>query len=109
MTASVLARPEGGAPNGRASLKPRGPVVPAPRTPGLRVVWIDKRASVQFAEPFWFRIVRTDPSTVVDGWVWLEGHQLNAVGDAVTRRKIFVREDAVRLPVRGPNAAASHR
>ncbi|MEV1013359.1 hypothetical protein AB0I95_12055 [Micromonospora sp. NPDC049751] len=26
-----------------------------------------------------------------DGWVWIEGYQLNAAGDAVARRELYVR------------------
>lgn len=95
MTSSVLARPAGGV-RPAASTSTRRPVVPAPRTPGPLVVWIDRRASVQFAatEPFRLRIVRTEPASTCDGWLWLDGYQLDTHGEAVARRKILVRDDA---------------
>lgn len=95
MTASVLARPEGGAPNERASQKARGPVGPNLRTPGRRpgdVVRLSGQDSPQFAlQPILLRIVRTEAASTSDEWEWLDGYQLDAVGEAVAKRRVFVR------------------
>ncbi len=53
---------------------------------------ITVRASIQFVacEPFLFRVIRPLPWSTYQGWLWMEGYQLNAAGDAVMRRSIFV-------------------
>jgi hypothetical protein len=45
---------------------------------------------VQFAEPLLFRVIRVHDWPTYDGWAWLDGYELNASGDAVERRSIFV-------------------
>ncbi|MFI5832278.1 hypothetical protein ACIA5A_01190 [Micromonospora sp. NPDC051300] len=52
---------------------------------------IGRAASVQFVRPFHFRVIRVLDWTTYDGWTWLDGYQLDARGDAVARRSIFVR------------------
>jgi hypothetical protein len=37
-----------------------------------------------------FRVIRVHDWPTYDGWAWLDGYQLNAAGDAVARRSIFV-------------------
>jgi hypothetical protein len=37
-----------------------------------------------------FRVIRVHDWPTYDGWAWLDGYQLNAAGDAVERRSIFV-------------------
>jgi hypothetical protein len=37
-----------------------------------------------------FRVIRVYDWPTYDGWAWLDGYQLNAGGDAVSRRSIFV-------------------
>ncbi|WP_018255430.1 hypothetical protein [Salinispora mooreana] len=32
-----------------------------------------------------------------DGWVWLEGYELNDAGNAVRRRQLYVRRDGIVL------------
>lgn len=55
------------------------------------VYWISRSASVQFAtRPILFRVIREHPWDTYDGWVWLDGYELDAGYDAVTRRSIFV-------------------
>ncbi|WP_405115670.1 hypothetical protein OG559_13530 [Micromonospora sp. NBC_01405] len=53
-----------------------------------------------------------------DGWIWLDGYQLNAKGDAVAQRSIFVRPAglvlqpptvAVRRPRPPGSASSRHR
>ncbi|WP_320067693.1 hypothetical protein [Micromonospora sp. RTGN7] len=55
------------------------------------VLHITAACSVQFVKPIMLRLikVRTDLITY-DGWLWLDGYQLDAKGDAVARREIFV-------------------
>jgi hypothetical protein len=66
-------------------------VDPGPQ-PG-EVVVVGPSASVQFAgrHGFKFRVVRVDARPTYDGWAWLDGYQLDSRGQAVARRKIFVR------------------
>jgi hypothetical protein len=54
------------------------------------VVRVSKAASVQFVEPMLFRVIRVHDWATYEGWAWLDGYQLNAAGDAVARRSIFV-------------------
>jgi hypothetical protein len=51
---------------------------------------VTRAASVQFTEPMMFRVIRVHDWQTYDGWAWLDGYQLNSVGDAVERRSIFV-------------------
>ncbi|MEU6023525.1 hypothetical protein ACGFIK_10300 [Micromonospora sp. NPDC048871] len=61
------------------------------------VLHVNSAASVQFAKPIHFRVIRVLDRPTYDGWLWLEGYELNAVGDAVNRRSIFVKRDGLRL------------
>ena len=54
------------------------------------VLLVTREASVQFAHPLKFRVIRIHDWQTYDGWAWLDGYQLNDVGDAVERRSIFV-------------------
>lgn len=60
------------------------------------VLKVTKDASVQFTEPVLFRVIRVHDWPTYDGWVWLDGYQLNGVGDAVERRSIFVQLGGLR-------------
>jgi hypothetical protein len=51
---------------------------------------VTREASVQFASPILFRVIRVHDWPTYDGWVWLDGYQLDAAGDAVAQRSIFV-------------------
>jgi hypothetical protein len=42
-----------------------------------------------------FRVIRVHDWPTYDGWVWLDGYQLDQSGDAVERRSIFVRIDGL--------------
>ncbi|MGC4888576.1 hypothetical protein [Micromonospora sp. DT227] len=57
---------------------------------------ISRAASVQFVRPIMFRVIRTLDWTTYDGWAWLEGYELDAAGDAVARRTVFVRPAGLR-------------
>jgi len=54
------------------------------------VLRVTRHASVQFTDPMMFRVIRVHDWQTIDGWAWLDGYQLDATGDAVERRSIFV-------------------
>ncbi|MFI9644225.1 hypothetical protein ACIG87_29935 [Micromonospora sp. NPDC051925] len=86
----------------------------APRAGDL--LQVTRAASVQFIRPIMFRVIRILDWPTYDGWIWLEGYQLNARGDAVARRTIFVqpaglifRQRTAPVPVvRQPRRSGSH-
>ncbi|MEV0153358.1 hypothetical protein AB0H57_06385 [Micromonospora sp. NPDC050686] len=47
---------------------------------------VGARASVQFGQPFNFRLIRVLDWVTYDGWVWLDGYQLNDRGEAAGLR-----------------------
>ncbi|WP_433534202.1 hypothetical protein ACQPZK_18620 [Micromonospora sp. CA-249363] len=57
---------------------------------------VGREASVQFARPIRFRLIRQLDWVTYDGWVWLDGYQVGELGDAVARRSIFVRKAGLR-------------
>lgn len=84
------------------------------------VLHVTREASVQFAQPIYFRVIRVHDWPTYHGWVWLDGYQLNAVGEAVSRRSIFVQVAGLRamrtpparrprLPLRRPATTNSIR
>lgn len=60
------------------------------------VLHITREASVQFAEPMLFRVIRTHDWPTYEGWIWLDGYELNGAGEAIERRSIFVRIGGLR-------------
>ncbi|MEU6074804.1 hypothetical protein [Micromonospora sp. NPDC047074] len=62
------------------------------------VLHLTRAASPQFTRPISFRLIkiRTELHTY-EGWVWLDGYQLDARGDAVARREVYVLAAGVRL------------
>ena len=62
---------------------------------------IGHAASVQFGgdNGFNFQIIRIDGTPTYEGWLWLDGYQLNPSGDATERRRIVVQSARLR-PVR---------
>ncbi len=67
------------------------------------VLHITRAASVQFVEPMLFRVIRVHDWSTYDGWVWLDGYELNPAGDAIERRSIFVMIAGLRqVNVNGP-------
>ncbi|NBE81220.1 hypothetical protein GVV04_09470 [Micromonospora sp. NEAU-HG-1] len=55
------------------------------------VFHVTRAASPQFVQPIFFRLIRVHKDWITyDGWIWLDGYQLNAKGDAVAQRSIFV-------------------
>lgn len=69
------------------------------------VLYVTRAASVQFVEPLFFRVIRVHDWPTYDGWVWLDGYELNAAGEAVDRRSIFVQVNGLRQ-VGGPEVRA---
>ncbi|BCL13527.1 hypothetical protein [Micromonospora sagamiensis] len=61
------------------------------------LVEVTRAASVQFVHPFLFRVIRVLDWVTYDGWVWLDGYQLDRKGDAVARRSIFVQPAGLRV------------
>jgi hypothetical protein len=61
------------------------------------VVRVGAEASVQFSgdRALTFRVIRVDPRVTYDGWIWLEGYVLGPAGNALQRRRIFVRQDGL--------------
>ncbi len=51
---------------------------------------------MQFAKPILFRVIRVLDRPTYDGWIWLEGYQIDNRGDAVERRSIFVMKAGLR-------------
>jgi hypothetical protein len=70
------------------------------------VLHVTRAASVQFVEPLLFRVIRVHDWPTYDGWVWLDGYELNASGDAVERRSIFVQIDGLRQVGTAPDVRA---
>ena len=66
------------------------------------VLRVTRAASVQFAAPLLFRVIRVHDWSTYDGWCWLDGYELNAAGDAVSRRSIFVPVDGLQRAQVGP-------
>ncbi|MFI9638893.1 hypothetical protein ACIG87_02320 [Micromonospora sp. NPDC051925] len=58
---------------------------------------LTRSASPQFTRPIIVRAIRelVDQHTY-DGWVWITAYQLNAAGDAVRHRELFLRRDGLR-------------
>lgn len=57
---------------------------------GGDVLHLTRRASVQFIVPILFRVIRVHDWVTYDGWLWLDGYELNGQGEAVARRSLFV-------------------
>ncbi|MEU7587898.1 hypothetical protein AB0A95_16550 [Micromonospora sp. NPDC049230] len=69
------------------------------------VVHLTTDASVQFLRPISVRIIRELPERITyDGWVWIEGYELDAAGDARARRELYVRREGVQLVQSAPPA-----
>ncbi|WP_229397836.1 hypothetical protein [Micromonospora okii] len=65
---------------------------PLPKAGDL--VQVTRAASVQFQKPIMFRVIRVLEDWTAKtyyGWAWLDGYELDAKGDAVKRRSIFIR------------------
>lgn len=80
---------------------------PAVLRPG-DVVQVGGEASVQFSgdRGLLFRVIRIDQRVTYDGWLWLDGYLIGPAGNAMQRRRIFVRREGLRpvRPARGREA-----
>ncbi|MFI9639905.1 hypothetical protein ACIG87_07530 [Micromonospora sp. NPDC051925] len=58
---------------------------------------LTRATSPQFTKPITVRAIRelVDQHTY-DGWLWITAYQLNAAGDAVRHRELFLRRDGLR-------------
>ncbi|MDG4761988.1 hypothetical protein [Micromonospora sp. WMMD710] len=54
------------------------------------VLHLTRAASVQFLRPIFVRVIRVLDWPTYDGWLWIDGYELAANGDAVARRSLFV-------------------
>ncbi|MBG0560536.1 hypothetical protein [Actinoplanes aureus] len=70
------------------------------------VIHVTRAASVQFTSPMLFRVIRVHDWPTYEGWVWLDGYELNAAGDAVERRSIFVQVNGLRSVGKAPDPRA---
>ncbi|MFK3983509.1 hypothetical protein ACI2K4_24385 [Micromonospora sp. NPDC050397] len=63
------------------------------------VLRIDARASVQFggAPPLILRVISVSEKPTYDGWAWITGYVLNARGEAVEKRELFVQPEGLQL------------
>lgn len=58
---------------------------------------LTREASVQFSRAIRFRVIRVREDLITyDGWVWLDGYELDQRGEAVRRREVFVQRRGVR-------------
>lgn len=77
------------------------------------VLHVTRAASVQFLRPIAFRVIRVLDWPTYDGWLWLDGYELNASGDAVSRRSIFVQQEGLdqiqAAPQRHPHTVGTQR
>ena len=73
------------------------------------VLHITRAASVQFIKPILFRVIRIHGWPTYDGWLWLDGYELNSVGDAVSRRSIFVQRAGLRKATFQPTPRRGNR
>ncbi|MGC5330864.1 hypothetical protein [Micromonospora sp. DT62] len=72
-------------------------------SPGVYL--LTREASPQFATPITVRVVRERTDLVTyHGWTWIEAYQLDARGQAIDRRELYVRPDGMR-PTQAPSAA----
>ncbi|KXK59424.1 hypothetical protein AWW66_24260 [Micromonospora rosaria] len=64
---------------------------------------LTRAASLQFGRPILFRLIRVQTDWITyDGWVWLDGYQLDDRGDAVARRSVFVQRAGIRTLTQPP-------
>ncbi|KWV30715.1 hypothetical protein [Micromonospora rifamycinica] len=74
------------------------------------LVYVTRTASPQFVKPILFRLIRVRTEWITyDGWAWLDGYQINAKGDAVARRLIYVQPAELLPPEPTPKAAPTRR
>ncbi|MER7418189.1 hypothetical protein ABT346_15645 [Micromonospora peucetia] len=68
------------------------------------VYLLTREASPQFAKPITVRVIRERTDLITyHGWTWVEVYQLDARGQAIDRRELYVRPDGMR-PAQTPSA-----
>ncbi|WP_328348848.1 hypothetical protein [Micromonospora sp. NBC_00421] len=74
------------------------------------VLQLTRAASVQFIRPITVRVIRvlTDWHTY-DGWLWIDAYELDAAGDAVRRRTLFLMPSGATLLEPSPRRPAPRR
>jgi hypothetical protein len=77
-------------------LRSYSPEATAPCPRSGDVIHLTRAASVQFAAGLLFRVIRVHDWPTYDGWVWLDGYELDLEGNAVDRRSIFVQVAGLR-------------
>ncbi|WP_221326197.1 hypothetical protein [Actinoplanes sp. L3-i22] len=70
---------------------------------------VGRAASVQFAALILLRVIRVYDWMTYDGWIWLDGYEINSAGEAMARRSIFVQVRGLRQIAPQSNARASGR
>lgn len=62
------------------------------------IVFLDGSASPQFTHnPIRLRVIRIHDVTTYDGWLWLDGYQLDKAGEATERRSLFLLISGIRV------------
>lgn len=81
--------------------------MPLPRSGD--VVYLGPAANVQFAgdRGFFLRVIRVHDWQTYDGWIWLDGYQLDQRGEAVERRSVFVQIAGLRSAPQVPGRLAA--
>ncbi|WFE61960.1 hypothetical protein [Micromonospora sp. WMMD714] len=73
------------------------------------LVIVGRAASVQFLRPISCRVIRILDWITYDGWCWLDVYQLNAKGDAMARRSIYVQPAGLEVVQAAPTPRAPSR
>ena len=63
------------------------------------LLYLGRAASPQFGgdRGIRFRLIRVHDWSTYEGWVWLDGYQLDGRGDAIERRSVFVIIDGIQV------------
>lgn len=73
---------------------------------------LGRTASVQFCRPLIVRVIaKIEDRHTYDGWAWIEAYELDAKGDAVAKRELFVQPSGLQwLDARaGEGTVVGHR
>ncbi|MGC4804802.1 hypothetical protein [Micromonospora sp. DT233] len=74
------------------------------------VLHITAACSVQFIKPIMFRLIKVRHDLITyQRWIWLDGYELDATGDAVARREIFVQPAGLRRLAEAPQPRRAPR
>ncbi|WP_435822952.1 hypothetical protein [Micromonospora haikouensis] len=80
-----------------------------PIVPG-DVLHLTRAASPQFVKPITVRVIREVPDRhTYHGWTWIEAYELDARGDAVAKRELFVLREGLHRLAGTPRQAAPAR